>query len=102
MNRTELIRIVADKLAVNQSEVRAILVETMIEIAEAVRQEGRVDLRAFGVFELKQRAARTGRDPRDGSPIPIPAKKTVRFKAAPGLERYLQTPAGKRPRRWLG
>ncbi len=101
MNRKELVRIVADKVGLTQEEVRAVLLETMREVAEGLRAAERVELRSFGIFEVRQRAARTGRDPRDGSPILIPPRKVVAFRSAPGLEKFVFTPPGVRPRRWL-
>ncbi|MFN3198399.1 MAG: HU family DNA-binding protein [Bradymonadia bacterium] len=51
-----------------------------------VGEEGRVFIPGFGTFQVKSRAARTGRNPRTGEEIQIPASKTVGFKVAAGLK----------------
>jgi integration host factor subunit beta len=54
------------------------------EIAARLAEGGRVELRGFGAFSTRQRDARTGRNPRSGDAVPVPAKKVPYFK--PGKE----------------
>ena len=49
-------------------------------IIDAIKKEGRIELRNFGVFEVKERAPRKARNPRTGAPVDVPAKKVVVFK----------------------
>jgi integration host factor subunit beta len=53
-------------------------------IIDTSEKERRIELRNFGVFEVKQRKPRTGRNPRTGEPVSVPAKFVVTFK--PGRE----------------
>ncbi len=56
------------------------------EYIEAIIAEGRIELRNFGVFELKARRPRKARNPRTGEKITIPASKQPKFKAGKGLK----------------
>ena len=59
------------------------------EIGSAVRQDGRFTYPGFGTFTVKERKARTGRNPRTGEEIKIAPGKTVGFKPAPELKKSL-------------
>jgi nucleoid DNA-binding protein len=54
-------------------------------ITSALRQGDEVKINGFGVFEVRERAARMGRNPRTNEPVPIPATRIVVFRAAEGL-----------------
>lgn len=60
------------------------------EIIAALARGEKVELRDFGVFITKQRAARTGRNPQTGAPIAVPAKLAVVFKAGKLLRKRVQ------------
>lgn len=55
-------------------------------IADALREEGRFSYPGFGTFTVRDRAARSGRNPRSGEPIEIPATRSVGFRPAPALK----------------
>ena len=55
-------------------------------IAEALASGDKVSLTGFGVFEVRERAARTARNPQTGEPIEVPASKAPAFKAGKGLK----------------
>jgi integration host factor subunit beta len=85
MIRSELLQ----ALAADNPELRADEVEQVVdiffdEIAARLAEGGRVELRGFGAFSTRQRDARTGRNPRSGDAVPVPAKKVPYFK--PGKE----------------
>ena len=87
MTKSELIA----ELAVSNPHLRGADVELIVatifdQISGALAQGERVELRGFGAFTVKQRVARTGRNPRTGEAIKIKAGKTVRFKASPTLK----------------
>lgn len=81
MVKKELVGFVASRMAVT-TEVATAAVEAVIDgIRCGVNgAEKRVDLRGFGSFVVVEKAERTGRNPRTGEPVVIPAKKAVRFK----------------------
>lgn len=75
----------AEKLGVTQKRADEIL-NTFIEIMpECIAEDQELRIRNFGTFKVKERAARTGRNPRTGETIQIPAKKVLQFKPAAKL-----------------
>ena len=85
MIRSELLQ----KLANDNPELRAQEVEQVVdiffdEIAQRLAEGGRVELRGFGAFSTREREARTGRNPRTGEAVDVPAKRVPYFK--PGKE----------------
>ena len=80
MSKPELIKIVADSAAITLKAAEQAVNTLTREIVEQVWANGRFALDGIGVFTRVDRAARTGRDPRNGSPIHIPEKKAVKFK----------------------
>jgi len=86
MNKSELIDKVAAVAELNKASA-ARAVEAMLDgIAEALKGGTQVTLSGFGTFSVTQRAARTGRNPRTGESLTIPASKNPKFKAGKGLK----------------
>ncbi len=86
MNKTELIAIVADKAAVTKKEAELVLQAIVDTVTETLATDEKVVITGFGTFEVRKRVARSGRDPRTGKVIQIPAQKTPAFKAGKGLK----------------
>ncbi len=86
MNKTELIAIVADKAAVTKKEAELVLQAIVETVTETLATDEKVVITGFGTFEVRQRVARSGRDPRTGAVIQIPSQKTPAFKAGKGLK----------------
>ena len=86
MNKAELIDAVADKSGLSKADAgRA--VDTVIDvISKALKKGEKVSLVGFGVFSVRKRAARKGRNPKTGAEIKIPAGKTPAFKAGKALK----------------
>ncbi|HUH08490.1 MAG TPA: HU family DNA-binding protein [Egibacteraceae bacterium] len=81
MNKTELIDAVAGKADVSKAAV-AKTVDSLIEtITDTVRSGEKVSVTGFGTFEVRDRAARIGRNPRTGAEVQVPASKAPAFKA---------------------
>jgi integration host factor alpha subunit len=80
MTKRELVIRVANKLGLTQSEVAKIIEQTFDTISEALASGERWELRDFGVFEVKTRASRIGRNPRTGDQVPVPERKVVTFR----------------------
>ena len=59
------------------------------EIAKRLAEGGRVELRGFGAFSTREREARTGRNPRTGTPVDVPAKRVPYFKAGKEIRHRL-------------
>ncbi|MEO0479863.1 MAG: HU family DNA-binding protein [Planctomycetota bacterium] len=95
MNKAELIESVQQELGADCSRAHAEkCVNAVLEtIGRGLTEGGTVQLVGFGTFQVKQRAERTGRNPRTKEPILIPASKTVSFKTGAKLkERVATTP----------
>ncbi len=84
MTKKDIILKVSDEFNLKQIEVKKILQKTFDSIIEALVRGEKIELRNFGVFKVKQRKSRTGRNPRTGQVVPVPSRKVVTFK--PGLE----------------
>ena len=73
-----------------------IIVETIFDaVVGALREGDKIEIRGFGSFRIRQRNARTGRNPKTGTKVDVPAKKVPFFKPSKEL-RDLVNPAGKR------
>ena len=87
MIKSELIAIIAENNPhLYQRDVERIVTTIFDEISDALARGDRVELRGFGAFSTKERAARVGRNPRTGESIQIPASKQPKFKAGKGLK----------------
>jgi integration host factor subunit beta len=86
---------VARKTGQAQSHVKQALQLFLDGIVDALAQGNRLEFRDFGVFEVVDRKARTGRNPRTGERVPVPAKKVVNFRMGKSMkERIEATPPG--------
>ncbi|HEB55954.1 MAG TPA: HU family DNA-binding protein [Gammaproteobacteria bacterium] len=86
MNKAELIDAVAENADLSKAAA-ARAVDTVLESITATLKNGeQVALIGFGTFSVKDRAARTGRNPRTGEPLEIPAAKVPSFKAGKALK----------------
>ena len=86
MNKTELIAAVAGKTNITKKDTEAVIAATLDAITEALANGDKVQLAGFGIFEVKTREARTGRNPRTGETMEIAASKVPSFKAYNGLK----------------
>ena len=82
MNKSELIAEVATKAEITKKDADAAVTAVIDVITESLKQGEKVQLVGFGTFEVRERGARTGRDPRTNQEIQIPASKAPAFKAA--------------------
>ncbi|KDN57611.1 MULTISPECIES: HU family DNA-binding protein [Exiguobacterium] len=86
MNKTELIQAVAEKAEVSKKEATTVVEATFESITEALQNGEKIQLIGFGTFEVRERAARKGRNPRTKEDIEIPASKVPAFKAGKALK----------------
>jgi nucleoid DNA-binding protein len=99
MTKKEIVKQIADKVGLTQVETKEIVQNTFDAIIEAIASEGRIELRNFGVFEVKKRAARKARNPRTGDKVFVPEKFVVTFKPGKEMEervRQLEEEAARR------
>lgn len=86
MTKKEIVRAISDKTGLTQLQIKEIVQLTFEGIVETLLEEGRVELRNFGVFQVKTRKARQARNPRTGRQVSVPAKSVVVFKPGKGME----------------
>lgn len=86
MNKTELVDKMAQKSGLTKKDAEKALNAFVDSVEEAVVANDKVQMVGFGTFELRQRAARDGRDPRSGAVIKIPASNSPAFKAGKGFK----------------
>lgn len=86
MNKTELVGAVASKTDLTKKDAERVVAAVFDSIEEALSDGDRVQLVGFGTFEVRERAARTGRNPKTGDEIEIPASKVPSFKAGKALK----------------
>ena len=84
MTKKEIVKTISDEIGLTQLKTKEIVQKTFDAIVETLVEERRIELRNFGVFEVKQRAARKARNPRTGAKVNVPEKFVVTFK--PGKE----------------
>ena len=86
MNKNELITAVAEKSGLTKKETEKILKAFTEVVTEELKNGGKVQMVGFGTFEVSERAARDGRNPRTGEPMPIEASRAPKFKAGKALK----------------
>ena len=84
MTKKEIVRSISEELGLTQLRTKEIVQKTFDAIIETLVEEKRIELRNFGVFEVKCRAARKARNPRTGDEVMVEEKYVVTFK--PGKE----------------
>jgi len=86
MNKTELIAAVAAKAGLTKKDAERVVNATIETITESLVKGDKVNVSGFGIFEVKTREARVGRNPRTKETIQIPATKLPAFKASKTLK----------------
>ena len=84
MTKKEIVKEISEKLGLTQLKTKDVVQMTFDCIIDALERHGRIELRNFGVFEVKRRERRKARNPRTGEEVSVPAKSVVTFK--PGKE----------------
>jgi len=83
LTKKELVMMVSKETGITQVDVKRVVQRTLHHLVEGLREGKTVELRNFGVFKVRQRAPRRGRNPKTGQEVPVPPKRVVVFK--PGL-----------------
>lgn len=84
MTKKEIVKTISEEIGLTQLKTKEIVQKTFDAIVDTLVEDGRIELRNFGVFEVKKRAARKARNPRTGQRVDVPEKYVVTFK--PGKE----------------
>ena len=86
MNKTELVAAVAEKAGITKKDAERVINATVEAITESLVKGDKVSVSGFGIFEVKTREARVGRNPRTKETIEIPATRQPVFKASKTLK----------------
>ena len=84
MTKKDMAKAIAEEMGLTQGQAREVIQRVFDGITETLLNESRIELRNFGVFEVKRRRARKARNPRTGEEVDVPARLVVTFK--PGQE----------------
>ena len=86
MNKTELVAAMAAKADISKKDAEAALKAFTDVVGEQLKKGNKIQLVGFGTFEVSKRAKRTGRNPRTGEEMVIPASKAPKFKPGKALK----------------
>ena len=94
MTKKEIVKTISDETGLNQQQIKAIVQKTFDAIVATLVEEGRIELRNFGVFQVRTRAARKARNPRTGRQVEVPEKFVVTFKPGKIMEEKVNSIEG--------
>jgi integration host factor subunit beta len=100
VTKKEIVKDISDVTGLTQLKTKEVVQKTFDAIVETLLSQGRIELRNFGVFEVKRRKARKARNPRTGTRVDVPPKYVVTFKPGKEMEekiRRLDAEAGMEP-----
>ena len=87
MTKKDIVRTISEEVdKLTQQQTKEVVQKTFDAIIDCLVREGRIELRNFGVFEVKPRAARKARNPRTGEQVEVPRKHVVTFKPGKHME----------------
>ena len=84
MTKRDIVLKISTKTGIKQIYVKEVVQQVFDTIFEALKSGNNIEIRNFGVFKVKKRRSRIGRNPKTGEVVPVPERNTVVFK--PGLE----------------
>ena len=90
MTKKEIVRTISEEIGLTQLKTKEIVQKTFDAIVDALVEDGRIELRNFGVFEVKRRAPRKARNPRTGTDVFVPEKYVVTFKPGKEMEKRVR------------
>ena len=99
VTKKDIVRIVSEQLDQTQILTKEVVQKTFDVITDILVSEGRIELRNFGVFEVKHRAARTARNPKTNATVKVDDKYIVKFKPGKEMEAKVQTRAKKKTKK---
>ncbi len=94
MTKKEIVKTISDETGINQQQIKTIVQKTFDSIVTTLMEEGRIELRNFGVFQVRPRAARKARNPRTGRQVEVPEKFVVTFKPGKIMEQKVNSIEG--------
>lgn len=96
MKKQDLVDAISEKAGLAKSQSQSIIEEVFDLISDSLSKGEKIDLRGFGTFNVRESAARTGRNPQTGESIKIPARRVPTFKAGKELRDKVNTTKAKK------
>lgn len=96
--KKEIVKTISNEIGLTQLKTKEIVQKTFDAIVDILVQEGRIELRKFGVFQVKKRAARKARNPRTGEKVEVAEKYVVTFKPGKEMEERVKALEAKEAR----
>ena len=93
MTKKEIVKQIADRIGETQLKTKEIVQQTFDAIVDTLLEDGRIELRNFGVFEVKRRKARKARNPRTGAKVDVEPKNVVTFQPGKEMEERVRVMA---------
>ena len=90
MTKKDIVKVLADKFGLSQVDAKKVVQGTFDSIIDTLLEVGRIELRNFGVFEVKTRKPRKARNPRTGEEVMVPEKRVVTFKPGRLMEERIK------------
>ena len=90
VTKKEIVKAISEEIGLTQLKTKEIVQKTFDAIVETLVTDRRIELRNFGVFEVKKRAARKARNPRTGANVNVPEKYVVTFKPGKEMEQKIR------------
>lgn len=90
MTKKEIVRQIAAEFDIDQTLTKKIVQRCLDSMIEVLAEHGRLELRNFGVFEIKQRAARKARNPKTNQEVMVPAKRVITFQSGKNIAKLIQ------------
>ncbi len=90
MTKREIVQVIVEKLGLTQFQAKQIVQKIFDSIVNILVADGRVELRNFGVFEVRWRKPRKARNPRTGEKVMVPVRCTVTFKSGRVVEQRVE------------
>jgi len=94
VTKKEIVKTISDETGLNQQQIKSIVQKTFDAIVTTLVDKGRIELRNFGVFQVRTRAARKARNPRTGRQVEVPEKFVVTFKPGKIMEEKVNSIEG--------
>jgi len=86
LKKSELLNRIATKLDMKRKDVERVVDEFINTLAEGLRKENKVNVAGLGIFSVRDRKARTARNPKTGETVHVPAKRVVKFRVSKDMK----------------
>ncbi len=90
MRKRDIVLKISQDTGIKQVVVKEIVQRTFDSILGALKEGKRIELRNFGVFQVKKRKRRLGRNPKTGETVPVPERQVVTFKPGLDMKKYIR------------